>query len=210
MKLKNQNGFTLIEVMIVIGIIAIGYGAVIFFGFGNKGALRNESRFLISQIRFLYQLASTENRYYRLVLNLDENRYAFESSDDPIFARAKTPDDEAEKKTEQQKQDNSEDTSTQSETSQFEESDQDLLEPYALSQDVRICSFFVEHQKEAIEKGQGVLHFFPRGQTQFAVIQLCDEEREKYMTLVVNPTTADIELIDGQKNYDVILEELKE
>lgn len=199
--------------MIVIGIIAVGYATVIFFGFAGKSQLRQETKNLMSKIRYVYQLASTESRYYRILFDIDAGQYTFEVSDDPSFVHKEKDDDEktfAEKLDEDVVPIEEDDETTVAELSGFGESEDELLEPYSLDKEIKIYSVFVEHQKSSVDLGKASLNFFPRGQTEFAVIQLSDVEETQFMTLQINPTTGDAQIFDELKDFETILEELKE
>ncbi len=212
MKLKNQAGFTLMEIMIVVGIIAIGYATVLFFGFGGKSQLRQETKNLMHKIRYVYQLASTESRYYRIVFDIDAGQYSFEVSDDPSFVQTEKDEDEktfADKIAEDDVP-TDDDTAPAEPEASFAESEDELLEPYILDKEIKIYSVFVEHQKASVDLGQASLNFFPRGQTEFAVIQLSDLDEEHFMTLQINPTTGSAQIYDELKDYETILEELQE
>lgn len=198
-KLKNSQGFTLIEIMVVLGIIAVAYGAFVMFGFGGKSLLRQESQRLMQTIRYTYQLASAQGLYYRIVFNLEDGTYTVESSDDPVFVEVEPedPDDEDE-----------EDEEDSDDDSSFGEADDDLLDVYELDEDAKIYSVYVDHQRDARYSDKAYLNFFPRGYTQFAVIQISDLEEDKALTLQVNPVTGVITVYDGFKDHLEILEEI--
>ncbi len=208
--IKTQHGFTLLEMMIVMGLIALSYLAFMLFGFGSKSNVRQEVRNLSSRIRYAYHLAATESRYYRMSFELSEDSasYVVEVSDDPIYVAKVDPEAEKDKETELP-EDESEDGETAPPAPAFAESEDELLEPYTLDADSKICSIFVEHQTEAITAGHAELHFFPRGQTEFAVIQICDTDQTHVMTLAVNPVTGSIAVFDEAKNHEDVLEEMQ-
>lgn len=205
--IHSEKGFTLLEIVIVIAIMALGYGVFILFGFGAKGLMRQEASNLSQRIRYVYQLAATESQYYRIVFDFDENQYFVEVSEDPIFVKTET---EEGKEKKEEKNEDDEDGYDAADVADFAEAEDEQLEIYKIDADLKIYSVYVEHQKDKILAGKAYLNFFPRGQTEFAVIQISNQDESEFMTLQVNPTTGSITIYDELKDHDVILEELKE
>jgi prepilin-type N-terminal cleavage/methylation domain-containing protein len=213
-KRVSQKGFTLIEIVVVIGIMAIAYSSFFLFGFGAKNSLRQESRNLVQTIRYVYQIASLNSLYYRIVFDFETNEYFIESSEEPIFVKKQTEDDEEKEQNSEDEEDDSKDQDADEDaliddTAEFAEAEDDLFERHKLDADLKFYSLYVDHQRDKKEWGQVYLTFFPRGQTQFAVIQLADQEEENFMTLEVNPMTGNVTVYDGVKGYAEILEELQ-
>ncbi len=75
MKIKNEKGFTLIEMMIVLVIITIVSGLSISAYFANLPHLRlvSATRDFVNNIRLAQQIAAKENRTVRLTLRSTTN-----------------------------------------------------------------------------------------------------------------------------------------
>lgn len=71
--LKNRKGFSLIEMMVVVVIIAIVMGGVLFYGQGTyrRTSVKNAARDIASLMRLASSKALSERIYYNLVLDLD-------------------------------------------------------------------------------------------------------------------------------------------
>ena len=74
---KNQNGFTLIEVIVIVVIVGVlAYFAVANFG-DSHSRLQNESvlKKIISDVRYARELALTEGEETRVYFDQTNNRY---------------------------------------------------------------------------------------------------------------------------------------
>src|SRR5689334_3547674 len=84
--MRKQGGFTLIEVMVVLGIIALLMGGVVV---GMRSLAKTDLRQTASQmagsIRYLFDRARSSGKYYRLVIDLDAGRYWAEQSDNRFY-----------------------------------------------------------------------------------------------------------------------------
>jgi prepilin-type N-terminal cleavage/methylation domain-containing protein len=74
---KGQNGFSLVEVLIVMGIIAVIAIVVspFFGGFMDNRALKTATRDLTGDIFELRERAINENRWYRITFSVGGNSY---------------------------------------------------------------------------------------------------------------------------------------
>lgn len=213
---KSQHGMTLLEVLLALGIAAslIGF-ATSYIGNTPFNLMRQEGNRLFRMIRYAYFQAAAKSQYYRLVMDLENQTYHIEYSEKPFFIiRA---DDEVEARRLKNLQNNSdeeiedyddlEEFAEQEAASQFAESEDEALEIFEMPEDIKISGVFVSHQKELVEEGKAYLYFFPRGQTEFAVIHLSDLEDEEHFSLIVNPLTGFTEIREGFVEYEEILAE---
>ena len=200
----RSSGFTLIEVLIVLGIIAgLMASAVSMIGVTAGSQMRKEAGNLNRIIRYVYHQAALTNQYYRLTFNLDDQQYFVEYSDTPFYV-VKEGD-----KLEEIRLDNEEGldeddltAGTAAATGNFAESEDDLLEVYKLSSNIKIAGVQIAHQNEKATAGVEYLYFFPRGYTEFAVIHISDQDEESYMTLIVNPLTGVVDMEEEFIEYE--------
>src|SRR3954470_14971277 len=82
----KRRGFTLIELMIGIAIMALIMGSAIY-GIRSlaRTNLRSSSAKLAGAIRYCFDRSVTTGSYFRIVLDLDGNKYWAERSDDRTY-----------------------------------------------------------------------------------------------------------------------------
>lgn len=186
MKKKETRikGFTLIELLVAIGIVALMMGlSVGMIGGSFHHQAKNEVARLIGAIRYSYNEAASKNLYYRIVFDFEKQRYWVESSEEPFLL---TPDSEEQKDKKSKKE---EEESEEAEGG-FTAEEEGPIKSVKLDESVRLKDVYVEHQEGLISEGQAYLYFFPRGQTEQAVINFSDEDEESFYSLVVEPLTA--------------------
>ena len=83
---RSQHGFTLIEIIVVIAIVAL------VAGLGVSGVrrlamsdLRTSSAQMSGAIRYLFDRASTTGKVHRLVIDMNDGKYWAEVSDDKFY-----------------------------------------------------------------------------------------------------------------------------
>ncbi len=208
--LRNQNGLSLIEIMIVMAIIGgmMALGATMLFP-GNDEKLREEAVRMAGTIKYLYNEAAVKNKYFRIVFNLDEESYSVESSTEPFLVtledeepKAKSEFDSALKPA----------TPLPSEAEApegspaaqgFTAEDAFLAKPVRFSEGIKFKNVFVMHAKVPQESGQVYAYFFPNGWVEPMIVNLSDDEEETFYSLEVNPLTGKAkirnELLEGKE-----------
>ena len=76
-KTKRQGGFTLVEIMVVIAIVAMA-GQIVVLNLGSlipSTLLDSASRQIMGQIEFLRAEAQLQGKLYQMELDLDQNRW---------------------------------------------------------------------------------------------------------------------------------------
>jgi prepilin-type N-terminal cleavage/methylation domain-containing protein len=97
---NTQRGFTLLEIMLVLGLVALLTGSVVV-GFRSyaKSELRGGAAKLAGAIRYLFDRASTTGKVHRLVFDFEEGKYWAEVSDDRFFMPRERETDESRRRT---------------------------------------------------------------------------------------------------------------
>lgn len=226
----SQAGFTLFEILVVLGLVA--FIAVMTVNsiptIMPEQKMRDESVKLINIARYVYYQAASDGLYYRLTFDLDENNYFIEYSSEPFYVVREDDEKEAIRiKNEEDAETfgssidlGTEDDESEEEAAppvaEFSEVDDELVETRSLGGSVRFHSIYVMHQTEPVKEGKAHLYFFPRGQTEFAILTLTtadkDEDAEEIdadaLTLIVNPLTAAVEVREGFVDFEDVLEEV--
>jgi general secretion pathway protein H len=219
-RLKNKKAFTLIEMVITLGIIA----SIMLFGanvIGTRDAkMKDVSLNFIRVIRYIYSQAAVTNEYYRLVIDLNQQKYFAQVSATPFYV-IQEGDEIEERRIENELKGSDakvEEVAKQQaeQVGSFAESEDELLEMFEVPKGIRISDVFVMHQKDKAEEGKVYIYFFPKGLTEFAVIHLThdsDEEEideENAMTLIVNPLTGSVDVQDEYVYHEDLLKDYGE
>jgi general secretion pathway protein H len=85
---RGQGGFTLIEIMVVIAIVALLLsGVAVTIGNVTRARLRSAASTTSATIRFAFNQARMNGVYLRMVLDLEQNQIWLESSTDQVSLR---------------------------------------------------------------------------------------------------------------------------
>jgi general secretion pathway protein H len=81
-KMRDQHscGFTLVEVLVVLTIVALIVGSISYVVFNTKDDIRSLSREVIQSIKLTQQRSIRDDKPYQIEINLDENSIDFEDS----------------------------------------------------------------------------------------------------------------------------------
>jgi len=87
--LRGQRGMTLIEIMIVIGVVALIVGmAVMGFGATRNAEISRATNQIANLARYGYDKARVTGEYYRLLIDLEEGTIALQQGDDAMYLPA--------------------------------------------------------------------------------------------------------------------------
>jgi len=214
---SSEAGFTLLEVLIVVAIVALMSGlAAAGFRSVTKSQLRADAAQLSGAMRYLFDRASTTGKMYRLVLDLDNQKYFAETSDDRFFMpgepeselqiqkrleREKQEDDEAKKKADLASS-SGDDTAKympqefRPRRAQFAAFKDTSLKPVTLKKS-KLALVFTPRLTDPVTKGRAYIYFFPLGQTEAADIQISDTAGESFFSLIVHPITGRVRIESG-------------
>ncbi len=206
---------TLIEILVVVAIIGIAMsGAVYGFRSIAKSELRASASKLAGAIRYCFDRSVTTGSYYRLVIDLDDNKYWAERSDDRMYltrAKEESPGkgqafdeaaDEAKKLEEEKKYDDllalqggaaaTIDPPPRPKRAKFQ-TFKDATVPQVKLKRAHLMDVLTPRQREPYSKGRAYLYFFPDGHTENAIVRLADDDA--WYSLVVHPLTGRVEVL---------------
>ncbi|MFW2390271.1 MAG: prepilin-type N-terminal cleavage/methylation domain-containing protein [Polyangiales bacterium] len=196
---RTNGGFTLIEVILVVAIIAVVVtGATFGLGAITRTRLRSSAYRVMSAAKFAYNRSLTQGTTTRLLFDFEKNTMAVQETDTPVTlatdeqleseeGQAVDPWDLARSKLEQP-------LSPIEPTSPFQPiSNQNgkVLDRYKakpLGDGVSVHALITPHETDARTEGEGAVYFFPGGLTEHAVIQLSDSSDSVY-SVEIHPLT---------------------
>jgi len=202
---KRASGFTLIEVLIVVALIAILSGSVIYgSGMLSSSRLRGASSLIASGVRLGLARANTTGHACRLTLDLDTDKVLLEEASGSVMLRdKKAPAGGAQ-------------AATQAEQQAKADGDRILEGPHApratfrpipsfadtpsgreLGSGVDLAQVQTEHDEDPVTSGRGYIYFWPGGLTERAYIQLKRAGGEDALTVVVSPLTGRTKIEKG-------------
>ncbi len=183
----------------------------------GRGDLRSSSSKLAGAIRYCFDRSVTTGQYYRVVLDLDNNKYWAERSDDRMYltrdkeespGQGKAFDQVAlEKKLDEEEAKQKElqehlggtaamlEPPPKPRRARFQ-SFKDATLPQVVLKKVRIFDVYTPRQREPYTSGRAYLYFFPDGHTERAVVRLSDGDN--FYSLVIHPLTGRVEVKGGK------------
>ena len=214
-----MRGFTAVELLVVIAIMAImAGGGVYLMGMLTHGQLKDEAMHMATTIRYTSDVAGLNNRQYRMIIDLENNEYHTEVTEDDVILKAAFDDldsrydDEGmlpeevreleERRAGQRSEmyrEEEDDPFGISRRTGFQRPEDSQLEPRELHQDIIIESVRVENRTRPITQGKVAIYFFPNGLQQQAKIVLRDTTSEMRYTLVTEPLTGRVHVYSGKK-----------
>jgi general secretion pathway protein H len=204
--------------MVVILIIGLAMGSAVY---GIRGMARSELRGsaakLAGAIRYCFDRSITTGAYFRLVLDLDTNRYTAERSDERVYlvrgkeespGKGQALDVAALEKQQAEDDQKLQDSFSRDNTvaaalepppkprrAKFQ-SFKDAALPEVKFKRARFFDVYTTRQREPYVKGKAYLYFFPDGHTERALIRLSDGD--DFYTLIVHPLTGRVEVRSGR------------
>lgn len=189
----NRRGLTIMEMLVVIAII----GAMMGLGIGLVQIsfdldLEKASRELSSAMRYIASESARTGDIYRLVIDLDEEKYWVESAPNApetltLLADEQAPGEER----------RDEKVDEEGESPEGEEAALAPPEGFSPAEDILIKAkrlapvfakdLFVAHLGEKQEEGKASIYFFPNGSTEYAIVNLSDEEETVFYSIEINP-----------------------
>ncbi len=202
---QSADGFTLIEVLIVVALIAILSGSVLYgSGMLRSSRLRAASTLIASGVRLGLARANTSGHPTRLTLDLDNDKLLLEEASSSVMLREKSaPAGGAE-------------AATEAEQEAKAESDRILEGPRApratfrpipkfadtptgreLGSGVDLYQVQTEHDDAPVTSGRAYIYFWPGGVAERAHVQLKRAGGDDALTVVVRPLTGRTTIVKG-------------
>lgn len=212
---RRPRGLTIIEIMIVIVIVGFAMsGAVYGFRAIAKSELRSSASKLAGAIRYCFDRSVTTGAYYRIVLDLDDNKYWAERSDDRMYLTKSKEEtagkgqafDEAAAEAKRAEEDKKYDEllslqggaamgldpPPRPKRAKFQ-TFKDATASQVKLRRAHLMDVLTPRQREPYSKGRAYLYFFPDGHTENAIVRLADDDA--WYSLVVHPLTGRVEVI---------------
>ncbi len=76
----RRSGFTLVEVLVVLTIVALVVSSITYVVFKDKEDIQSLSQMVVQSIKLTQQRAIRDDRAYQIQINLDENSIDFEEN----------------------------------------------------------------------------------------------------------------------------------
>ena len=196
---RLREGFTLIEVLVVIAIAAVVIGGATFgLGAVTRTRLRSSAFKVMSAARFAYSRALTQGTTTRLRFDFEQDTMAVEETDTPVTLAtseqvestaggAVDPWDLARSRLEKPYE-------PPRPTSPFQpiaNSSGKVLKQYTaqpIGDGISLHALITPHEMDKRTEGEGSIYFFPGGLTEHAVVQLTDSSDTVY-SIEVHPLT---------------------
>ncbi|MCB9073493.1 MAG: type II secretion system protein [Bdellovibrionaceae bacterium] len=192
---SQQRGFSLIEILIVLGLVAVLVTTFASKMGKSNRAIRRDVRYFAASLKDLRNKARMRNMTYRLVINLPENKkekqaYWIEATSKHFLV---TYDEEELRK---QKKDQKEDLPDPSGFA----IDKELSPkgPQPLPDGLSFSSIEIAAQQKEFTAGRLYVHFFPEGRVEEVAIHLTDGGKLNW-TLKTNPLTGRVDVLEGDK-----------
>jgi general secretion pathway protein H len=226
MRSRRTRGFSIIELLVVIAIVALLMGAAAYgFRAVAKSELRGAASKLAGAIRYCFDRSVTTGSYYRLVIDLDGNKYWAERSDERMYLTRTKEDapgrgqafDEAALEKKQAEEDKKFDEELASRGGTAATLDpppkpkrakfqtfKDAALPQVKLGKARLFDMYTPRQREPYTKGRAYLYFFPDGHTENALLRLNDGGAAWY-SLIVHPLSGRVEVrsekVEPQRDF---------
>lgn len=190
----NKRGFTLIEVMIVIAIIAglIAVGAPrLLKKDANMKTVARQLTVLVKEIR---NQAKLFNSTYRLVIRIEQGHesYWVEKSNGPALI-------DTEKLKEEYEGKNKSDTKDKDAPPPLFQIDKRLSKKEkTLPSNLHFAQVETINMSQPVTSGLAYIHFFPEGLLEASAIQITDNKNT--WTLVFNPLTGQADIVEKATN----------
>lgn len=185
---QSQLGFTLLEVVIALAIIVTIVAVGVTHLQPPSRSVRSDIRNLLLLTKRLNQQAQLDNKMYRLAFTFDDKQgeYWVESASRRTAAITSPEPTPAVN-----------DEDDENDPSTFKLDSSVLKKKAKLPEGFRFVQVILIEQDLSFSQGTGYVHFFPQGLADSAIIQIANSDESLSWTLVTNPLSGNVQLIDG-------------
>ncbi len=226
MKRQHPRGMTLIEIMIVLvivgGLLAVGVG---LFSSLSKANLKGQALRLSGYVKYTYGQAAIQQKYYRMVIDVNTNEYWIEVSekkDDHLMTgggagsgsvaigdvdglaapppglSATSRPSKARGKNGYEEGDSEGGVFGLTRTRNFSAAQERLAKRRELQSGIRFASVTTSYDEGPITQGRAYINFYPNGFVDRSQIVISDKDDAK-MTLELQPLTGKVDLFLGEQ-----------
>ena len=202
----REQGFTLIEMVVVMLIIALGFALVIpQFRAATHADLKRSALRLAATIEHTFHQSAFRRETLRLHYDLEGSRYWLDRFVDPAAekdALALRPGGALGEGGSGADAPEADDANTEP----YYVMDREILpEPVTLPNGVFIASVSTQYLEKATE-GEAFTHFFPDGYAEPTVLYMTDAQGGEY-TLYVSPISGRVKVLPGHEEFEVEMKE---
>lgn len=200
-KRRTEQGFTLIEIMLVLSLIAILSTVTMpsFRGFAASSRLKSSARAIRDMLNFARDMAITERAGHLVVFDLDRNRYWLASRDtydatDPLSSSI-TDRSSTVVQAEIQNPEEQPPSTTTAQTPTVTRTSMILGVPQTLNQNIVLSRMITNHnvQSEQVDTGVDYVYFSPTASAEDTILYLQDR-RGKTISITVERATGRVSI----------------
>lgn len=181
---KYADGFTLIEIIGVLFLIALVMGiALPGIRSQYRYYIRTTSRELAATFAYLYDTAILTQRTYRIVYDLDANKYWIESAAGHLLISPNPEAEELKVKASEEKEKGEDPTEPK-----FTKDTGKLSKERNLGKGVKFRDILLPRYKDPITSGIAYTYILPQGYVEETWIHI-EDKRKQVFTISVNPLT---------------------
>jgi prepilin-type N-terminal cleavage/methylation domain-containing protein len=205
-----RRGFTLIEISVGLFLAALLVGMSIpALRSVTATQLRRSAGMMAGMSREAYARAAISGKPHRIVINLDDNSFRLEMASGTFVLQAEknrqlTEQELAEKKVPksvESKRDLDEEERLRAQLAagpQWQAVEDELGLPQFLPSDCVFERVWVAHQSEAFVRGESLVHYWPTGRAESAIVRLTDdaEAHSRIISVKINGLTGRAAVLD--------------
>ncbi|MDB5036881.1 MAG: hypothetical protein JWQ35_409 [Bacteriovoracaceae bacterium] len=200
---KGIRGFTFLEILAVISLVAIVFGVAALTFTASKQRMSNVSYQFTQDIQSLYADAIKTGRIHRLQLNEQKDAYSLDIFEMPV-PRPRQDDREATEKWEK-RQKEIEDSWKDKDRANLTRLDRGTFQPLkkrVLNSSLKIKTFVTAESLKEDQKQVPPILFYPSGETDQTLIVIEDVSGGKILSLEVDPLSGRVKTIPNEVSLD--------